>query len=184
MTVVIRPPRTRQDDDPGPSGYILIPDDLDVDAPDELREQLERQLETESTVLPGYYIATYPKRLSDAILKGAKLRPQSYGQFYFQGKSCVLGAAMEGTFGANEFALYLHAGTASTPGFALRALMVKLEQIYPVLNTPWTRACPMCGIPPMWAIETPPLRNWMIHLNDDHHFSRERIASELQKARL
>lgn len=177
MTIVVRPDGSRE-----PPVVFYAP--TDVELPPELEEQLARQLETESTVLSGYYTATYPRRLSDAILKGAKLRPQAHGQFYFQGRSCVLGAAMEGAFGADEFAMYVNAGTAQTPGFALRALMLKLETLYPVLNDLWTRPCPVCGYPPAWAMVTPPLRNWLIHLNDDHKWSRERIASELQKARL
>lgn len=124
---------------------------------------------------------THPRRLSDAILRGAKLRPQAYGGFYDAGKTCVLGAAMEGAFGSEEFMFY---ATADTKGNVLRVLMALLTQLYPELNAPCSVPCPSCGLPPEWQIQSPPLRSWVIHLNDTHHLSRERIVHELQKAHL
>ncbi len=34
-------------------------------------------------------------KLSEAIRIGAAIRPQAFGDFYFEGKSCVMGAAYE-----------------------------------------------------------------------------------------
>ena len=41
-------------------------------------------------------------KLSEAIREGAKLRPQCYGAFFRNGRSCALGAAYEYLTGDND----------------------------------------------------------------------------------
>jgi hypothetical protein len=40
-----------------------------------------------------------PMKLSEAIREGAKLRPQGFGELCEQGRTCALGAAIEGVWG-------------------------------------------------------------------------------------
>lgn len=43
------------------------------------------------------------KKLSDAIELGATFRPQAYGRFFGDGRSCALGAASEAVYGGECF---------------------------------------------------------------------------------
>lgn len=140
MTVVVRPPAAKP-----PQHYRV-------------------QVHIMQTVIPARV------KLSIAILDGAKIRPQSYEAFFLSDASCVLGAALEGAYGAEAFPLL-----RAAPPFQL------LTQAYPVLLAPCLLPCPACGMRPEWKISSPPLSNWLIHLNDVHHWKRERIAAEVQK---
>ena len=98
-------------------------------------------------------------RLSDAIRRGAKMRPQNIGSFFSEkgsGSTCALGAAAEG---------------CGVLGACLNS-----SSLYP-LNNRWPMMYDShhespCGcIPTGWM-----LHNQIAHLNDIHKWSREAIA--------
>lgn len=110
-------------------------------------------------------------KLSDIILRGAQYHPQSFERFSTGDATCVLGAAFEGIFGPDAFqALPTGVGVVG-----------HIQRYVPELTEPCYSSCPVCGLPEAWRIESPPLSAWLIHLNDAHHLSRERIAAELKK---
>jgi hypothetical protein len=106
-------------------------------------------------------------KLSEAILAGAALRPQAFGA-YFTGTSrtdacsCVVGCLYEVTF----------------PGASLAhdAVVNQSEQlcaVYPLLDSEEKLFCPECAGA---EVKHDMLLNILIHLNDDHQWTRERIA--------
>jgi hypothetical protein len=96
--------------------------------------------------------------LAEAIRFGARRRSeQAFGEYY-QGRhaSCALGAAYEGIYRLPEEVGHLHPK--------------RLERLFDCLEST-IRACPEgCRKRLMLAAI-------IIHLNDDHHWDRERIAS-------
>jgi len=106
--------------------------------------------------------------LSEAIRKGSKLRPQSFGAHY--GKTpdgslgtCVLGAAHEG---AGCITI-----TTTADG------MVQIEAhpevpAFPLLDE-YTDGPLPCGCDDVGT----QIGAILVHLNDEHHWPRERIAS-------
>lgn len=100
---------------------------------------------------------------SEAILAGAKLRPQGFGILYGNGKSCALGAACEGS------------GYPIAYQATARHVDAHLEKAFgaAVLNT--ITSCPYsdCDHPDDFA------EMIITHLNDDHKWTRERIAEWL-----
>ena len=99
------------------------------------------------------------QELAAAIRLGATRRPvQAYGN-YFEGRrgSCALGAAYEGMYRLTEHA-------------ELR--WRSLERLFDCLENS-IRPCPE------GCRKRLPLGPLIVHLNDDHHWSRERIATWL-----
>jgi hypothetical protein len=94
--------------------------------------------------------------LAEAIRAGSKLRPQSFGCYFSDdGRSCALGAAYEGIY------VLPQAAGAAMPGL--------LERFFHCLEYT-ARECPHgCN-------KRLPLASMIVHLNDDHEWSREQIA--------
>lgn len=92
-------------------------------------------------------------QLSEAIRLGAMLRPQAFGFYFEAGKSCAFGAAAE--------------ASGTTSGAWGRADL-QIRGQWPWVFT--TRArCPAC-------LEPHHVRRIVAHLNNDHRWTRERIA--------
>ena len=107
-------------------------------------------------------------KLSEAIIAGAKLRPQAFGH-YFTGTtrtdacSCVVGCVYEATF---EDAVLSH-----------DALVNQIEQLcsrFDLLRGHEKMYCPECAGE---ECKHDCLLNILIHLNDDHRWTREQIAA-------
>ncbi len=108
--------------------------------------------------------------LAEAIRKGAQQRPQIFCRmFSWVGKtlqgSCVLGAAWEGQYGAPTF--------VDSPMDIVGAQERSDLDVFPEFGQEFPKfSCPVngqCGVPT--ALETV-----LIHLNDYHRWTRERIA--------
>jgi len=96
--------------------------------------------------------------LADAIRFGAQRRPeQAFGEYY-QGRhaSCALGAAYEGLYRLPEEVGQLHPK--------------RLDRLFDCLEGT-IRGCPE------GCKKRVILAAMIIHLNDDHHWDRERIAT-------
>lgn len=90
--------------------------------------------------------------LSDAIIEGSKLKPQGRGQLEADGKTCAIGAAIEGA------GYQCHFGPVST-------------DVFPQLLRRVEKPC-KCAIPTdeltLYCVVT--------HLNDFHRWTREACA--------
>lgn len=87
-------------------------------------------------------------KLSEAIRLGAMLRPQVFGDYFISGGSCAVGAAAEAC------------GIAESGTQRFRVFEHSHVSVF-------ARSCPVCGFPPS---------NVVVHLNDWHRWTRERIA--------
>jgi hypothetical protein len=98
--------------------------------------------------------------LAVAILTGAKRRPsQSFGSYFGpEGGSCALGAAYEG--------VYL------LPEDAHDAIPQRLERFFDCLENV-SKKCPA------GCHKQIPIGAMIVHLNDDHQWTREQVASWL-----
>ncbi|HSL23803.1 MAG TPA: hypothetical protein VK886_19880 [Vicinamibacterales bacterium] len=98
--------------------------------------------------------------LAKAILTGANRRPlQSFGEYFGpEGGSCALGAAYEGIL-----LLPRH----------VEHFRPKVWRLFSILEDV-SRSCPE------GCRKHIPIGALIVHLNDDHHWSRERIAAWLQ----
>ena len=96
--------------------------------------------------------------LAQAILLGAKRRPQQAFGDYFEGQrsSCALGAAYEGIY------------RLPVENGSLRPR--HLERLFDCLENT-IRSCPE------GCKKRIPLGAMIVHLNDDHHWTREQIAA-------
>lgn len=92
-------------------------------------------------------------KLWKAILKGSKIRGQGFGSFFPRGKSCALGAAIEGGFFVNTIDDVM---LDRMRRIGLYASMITRKQ-----------GCPACQHSSKAMIP---------HLNDHHNWSREAIA--------
>lgn len=99
--------------------------------------------------------------LADAIAEGAKRRPsQAFGEYFSdKGGSCALGAAYEGAY-----ALPQEAGS----------IRPRLDRLFDCLENVRRRCPEGCN-------KRLPLNAIILHLNDDHHWTREQIVSWLRK---
>jgi hypothetical protein len=101
-------------------------------------------------------------RLSEAIRLGAAISPQTAGRFFEKGKSCALGSAA------------LAIGIKETNDVdQCVAVMYALRIAFPVLsntNVP----CPAC------AHLLANLSSAVAHLNDNHSWTREKIADYVE----
>jgi hypothetical protein len=96
-------------------------------------------------------------KLSEAIRLGAMLKPQTSGVFYRAGKTCANGAALD-AIGALDIAANPYCGSRNE----------RLKAEFPLVRTLIPR-CPVCFYTSLleWVI---------VHLNDDHRWTREQIA--------
>jgi hypothetical protein len=109
-------------------------------------------------------------KLSDAIDRGARARPQATTGDYFaevEGAgvcSCALGAAFAAAFGE----AWVEKGREGTGAIIGRML----DDAFPVLER--AACCPAekCA----WTTTNPVLGRVISHLNDDHGWAREEIA--------
>ena len=99
--------------------------------------------------------------LAAAIAAGALRRPhQAFGEYFDDhGGSCALGAAYEGAYALPEDA---------------HMIRPRLHRIFDCLENV-RRACPV------GCKKRLPLNAIILHLNDDHHWTREQIADWLRK---
>jgi hypothetical protein len=101
------------------------------------------------------------RELAEAILTGAKRRPeQSFGSYFGpEGGSCALGAAFEG--------IYL------LPADAHDAVPKRMDRFFDCLEGV-SRRCPA------GCKKHIPIGAMIVHLNDDHLWTREQIAHWLE----
>lgn len=89
-------------------------------------------------------------RLSEAIRLGATMKPQCFGELFSKdGGSCAMGAAQDAAGGGILYAMY--------------DFIVKLSD----------ERCPECG---KGRTTGRGCKHLIAHLNDVHHWTRERIA--------
>jgi hypothetical protein len=99
--------------------------------------------------------------LADAIAEGARRRPQAFGEYFDEhGGSCALGAAYEGAY--------------SLPDDA-HAIRPRMHRLFDCLENV-RRRCPE------GCLKRLPLNAIILHLNDDHHWTRERIVAWLKSS--
>jgi hypothetical protein len=105
------------------------------------------------------------KELADAILTGAKRRPtQSFGDYFGpEGGSCALGAAFEGIYLLPEHAEGTHPD--------------RLDRFFHCIDYT-SRRCPA------GCKKQVPIGALIVHLNDDHRWTREQIAAWLKGERI
>ena len=99
--------------------------------------------------------------LADAIAEGARRRPhQAFGEYFSdQGGSCALGAAYEGAYSLPD---------------DVHAVRPRLDRLFDCLENV-RRKCPSgCN-------KRLPLNSIILHLNDDHRWTREQIVEWLKK---
>jgi hypothetical protein len=98
--------------------------------------------------------------LANAIAEGARLRKQAFGQYFSDdGGSCALGAAYEGAYVLPE---------------DVHTIRPRLDRLFDCLENV-RRRCPVgCN-------KRLPLNAIILHLNDDHHWTREQIVEWLRK---
>lgn len=94
-------------------------------------------------------------KLSEAIRLGAMLRPQGFGAYIRDGRSCALGAARE----------------------AIGVVLGWPEEWHLLLSK--RQNCPVCCVADV-AVAVPRLFETIILLNDDHHWTREQIADFIE----
>lgn len=104
--------------------------------------------------------------LADSIRKGAEHRPQAFGRFFRLGedsvlRSCALGAAFEGTFGATD---------------CEESYLTELRDAYPWLCEAGNVVCPASGCTHALPLS---VLGAVGHLNDAHCWEREQIAEWL-----
>lgn len=105
------------------------------------------------------------KTLSQAIRLGATFRPQGFGALFDDDKSCAIGAAGE----ALGFTKGEHFSTDD------------IKDRFPMTGA-LDSFCPMCSQDDLMILRSIP-RNaigLVIHLNDQHQWSREQIADWLE----
>lgn len=90
-------------------------------------------------------------RLSEAIKLGAMLRPQCFGKMFFDDGSCANGAALEACGEVDGTNMY---------------------RLFPIVATRAPR-CPACS---EYDPRCRDICHLIAHLNDEHEWTRERIA--------
>jgi len=92
-------------------------------------------------------------KLCEATFLGSKLKPQAFHAFSFQGATCALGAVLD----------------------AIGKLDENSYDVQPILEQwPWANMCPGCPACDDYLLYT--VTGIMAHLNDEHRWTRERIA--------
>ena len=102
--------------------------------------------------------------LADAIAAGARRRPtQAFGEYFSDaGGSCALGAAYEGAYALPKDPHEAH------------AIRPRMERLFDCLENV-RRRCPV------GCKKRLPLNAIILHLNDDHHWTREQIVEWLRQ---
>ena len=105
------------------------------------------------------------RQLAEAIITGTQRRPaQSFGSYFGpEGGSCALGAAFEGIYLLPEHAEGTHPE--------------RLDRFFHCIDYV-ARRCPA------GCKKSVPLGALIVHLNDDHRWTREQIASWLRGERV
>jgi len=103
--------------------------------------------------------------LADAIVAGARRRPmQAFGEYFDdRGGSCALGAAYEGAYALPR-----------DPHEAHAIRRPRLERLFDCLENVRRRCPEGCN-------KRLPLNTIILHLNDDHHWTREQIVEWLKR---
>ena len=102
--------------------------------------------------------------LAEAIAEGAKRRPtQAFGEYFSEtGGSCALGAAYEGAYALPRDPREAH------------TIRPRMDRLFDCLENV-RRRCPVgCN-------KRLPLNSIILHLNDDHHWTREQIVEWLKR---
>ena len=111
---------------------------------------------------------------SGAIRAGASLRPQAFGKLFSDGRSCSIGSGIE------AMGLATYAEFADCPGLgASDETYITLVETFPYLRKPISK-CPTGH-----TLDDDIAHDYygmIVHLNDDHTWSREQIADWLQAA--
>ena len=99
--------------------------------------------------------------LAEAIAAGAQRRPQAFGAYFSDdGGSCALGAAYEGAYALPR---------------EVRTVRPRLDRLFDCLENV-RKKCPE-GCNKRLALNA-----IILHLNDDHHWTREQIVDWLKQA--
>ena len=102
--------------------------------------------------------------LADAIAAGARRRPrQAFGEYFSDaGGSCALGAAYEGAYALPRDPHEAH------------GIRPRMDRLFDCLENVRRRCPEGCN-------KRLPLNSIILHLNDDHHWTREQIVEWLRK---
>jgi hypothetical protein len=102
--------------------------------------------------------------LANAIEEGAKRRPtQAFGEYFSEtGGSCALGAAYEGAYALPRDPHEAH------------SIRPRMHRLFDCLESVRRRCPEGCN-------KRLPLNAIILHLNDDHHWTREQIVAWLKK---
>ena len=103
------------------------------------------------------------RTLSDAMLLGSTFRKQSWTDIYHNGRTCALGAAAEAI------------GINVTEGDNLDTQEL-LEARFPATEMDEEIPCPVTNC----VDSNYSVYDSVVHLNDEHHWKRERIAEWLK----
>lgn len=109
-------------------------------------------------------------KLSEAIFLGSTISPQTFGRLKWSGRSlayktCALGAAYD--------AAGILQGLLSIPASAKAERLIVVEEAFPWALSARTH-CPICG-------GNEGVLDVVIDLNDNHRWTRERIAEWVAK---
>jgi hypothetical protein len=98
--------------------------------------------------------------LAEAMAAGARRRPQAFGAYFSDdGGSCALGAAYEGAYALPR---------------DVPSLRPRMHRLFDCLENVRRRCPEGCQ-------KRLPLNAIILHLNDDHHWSREQIVEWLRR---
>jgi hypothetical protein len=113
-------------------------------------------------------------KLSEAMRLGAMMTTQAFGQIETEDGTCALGAAIQAAGCKSCRVTNLSQGLRTRPispdAVAMELISIPNEW-YALLKH--DTACPACGLVQATSIQIP-------HLNDDHRWTRERIADWLE----
>ena len=106
-------------------------------------------------------------KLSDLIRIGARRRPQCFGAYFSsEGGSCAMGAAMEALTGSTDVRMGIEALRRAFPD------LLSLDNLF---------VCPLAPSEINGTLEVCiGLSGLVTHFNNDHRWSRERIADWLE----
>lgn len=111
-------------------------------------------------------------KLSTAIREGSKLRPQCFGFFYHligtTIHSCVIGAAFEA------------AGFYNPEQLKMPCSLEDRAYLFDGIPEDWTKVMPKLNCPGE-CNQKHPIPALAAHLNDDHGWTRERIADYVEQ---
>jgi len=105
------------------------------------------------------------KNLSDAILLGSTFRGQSRSDLYANGRTCAIGAAAE--------AIGIDIVENADNNYKVE---IELEKRFPIMDEDIRLSCPS----PLCYEHACSIHDMVVHLNDSHHWTRERIAAFLK----